>query len=754
MMRAAEALAAPLEPDAQETLLAVLVNGKPMPTTWLLRQADGRLLARKSDLVRWRFVLPIAASVMHEGESYLPLDGLPGLGYRIDPATQTLHIDTGAKNFLSTVLSLGAPTYSEPSASPVGGFFNYDLSVLTAEHQTTTGGLFEAVAFSPWGGLSTSAVARSGGEGSSSVLRLNTTWTFDRPAELATWRVGDTVSRAGSWSQPARLAGVQYATNFGTQPGFITFPMPSLAGVAAVPSTVDLYINDALRLRHDVPAGPFSVPELPVVSGSGEARLVVRDLLGREQVIVAPFYASSQLLQEGLRDFSYELGAVRENFGRASADYGAVLAVGTERLGLSDSLTGEVHGEIARDRQALGLGAVWLWPAAGLLMSSVAASHSGQGKGALLSLGFQRSARRMGFGGNLSLTSERFVPLGLPSDRPAPKRLAQAFASYSAEGVGSFGVNYVRQDLRDRANVELVGASYGVALGKIGYLSFSVLRNVQDGQTFAGLNFSRILDANTSFSASATALGESRNLQVQAQRNLPSGTGAGYRVMAAGGDATRAEGNLMLQNEHGTYALDASVNDGRSAFRAGAAGGIAMLGGNVFASRTINESFSVVEVPGFAGVRVYVDNQLVARTDANGTALVPRLLPYQKNAVRVEQADLPLDATVDSLGVDVVPGFRSGVLVNVPVRRSLGGVITVVLDDGGPVPVGAQASLAGHAEVFPAARHGEIYLTDLAMQNRVEVGWRGQHCEFELGFVPSTDPLPQLGTFVCHGMKR
>jgi outer membrane usher protein len=742
--------------DVQELLLAVTVNEDPLPPTMVLQQADGRVLARTSDLVRWRFVLPPVPPIVRDGERYLALDTWTEMRYRIDPATQTLHIDAAARNFASTTIPVGARRYSEPPPPPLGAFFNYDLAMQTASRQTTSAGLFEAVSFSRWGSLSASAVARNGtiGGAGSGVVRLDTTWTLDRPAELATFRVGDAISRAGSGSQAVRFAGVQYATNFGTQPGFVTFPMPSLAGEAALPSTVDLYVNDALRMRREVPSGPFSIPELPVVTGQGEARIVVRDMLGRQQTIVAAFYTSAQLLQPGLRDFSYELGALRANYGATSDDYGSVVAVATERRGLTETVTGEVHGELERDRQAVGIGAVWLWPAIGVFSASIAGSRSTQHAGALMSLGFQRQSTTLSFGGNVVTTTDGFVPLGLPADSSPARLLAQGYASYATERYGSFGVNYVRQNLRDRPDVELVGANYGVTLGSFGSLSLSVMRNVRGQNTFAGLSFSRPLDMATNFGASLTGHDGSGNAQVQVQRNLPAGPGFGYRLLAAAGDTNRVEGNVFLQSNYGTYAFDAALTDREAAFRAGATGGIGLLGGHVFASRTINESFAVVDIPGYADVRVYADNQLVGRTGADGAAMMPRLLPYQKNAIRVEQADLPLDASVDALGADLTPYYRSGVLFHVPIRRSRGGVISVVLDDGQPVPAGAIAAIPGSPATFPAAQQGEIYLTGLDKENTVQVTWREQRCEIKVAFPETADPLPLLGTFVCAGVKR
>lgn len=747
--------------QAQETLLAVRVNGALMPVTLLLQQPDGRILARTSDLLRWRFVVPEGNAVTHAGETFLALDAMAGVRWRIEPATQTLAIDTVAGNFLPTTMSLDGGRRGQPPPPPLGGFLNYDLTTQTANHQTTSGGLFEAVVFGPWGSLAGSAVARSGvvgkanGPAHGETVRLDTTWTLDRPGDVATWRIGDTVSRAGSWGRPLRIGGLQYGTNFGTQPGFITFPMPGLAGEAALPSTVDVYVNDALRMRRDVLAGPFSIIELPVVTGMGETRVVVRDLLGRQQTIVAPFYASTQLLRPGLRDFSYEIGAMRSNYGTASADYGRMVAVGTERRGLTDTLTGELRGEISKDRQAMGIGAAWLWPAAGVFSASVAGSRSAPGSGGLMSLGFQRQTKTLSFGGSFSATSREYVPLGQRPTEPGPqKQIVQTYASYSTPAHGSIGLNYVRQDFRHRPGAELVGASWGIALGRVGYLSLTLLRDLRGRKTQVGVNFSRSLDSRTSMSASTTSQGDSRNAQVQVQRNLPVGTGMGYQLRAAGGDITRAEGGVLAQNDYGTYGLEVASIGGRTAYRAGAAGGIAMIGSNVFASRPVHESFSVVKVPGFPDVRIYAANQLVGRTGADGTALVPRLLPYQDNTIRIEQADLPMDATVDTLSVDVVPVYRSGVLVEFPVRQSRGGLVTVVLEDGQAIPAGSVARLPGNEQAFPAAQFGEIYLTDLSKDNTVELTWRDQRCTIEVRFPETTDPLPSLGSFVCRGVKR
>ena len=104
-----------------------------------------------------------------------------------------------------------------------------------------------------------------------------------------------------------------------------------------------------------------------------------------------------------------------------------------------------------------------------------------------------------------------------------------------------------------------------------------------------------------------------------------------------------------------------------------------VFGGDTFLSRTIDQGFGVVQVPGYANVQVYADNQPVAVTNDKGNALVPRLRPYEDNSIRIEQADLPLDAEIDTLQLKAVPFRRSGVEVIFPVRRSLGALLIMLL---------------------------------------------------------------------------
>lgn len=737
---------------AEEVFLDVFINEQHKGTVVLLRSED-RLFVGAQDLRLWRLGLPNTNPLTFYGEEFYALDALLGLTYKLDESTQMLTVQVPPGLFDATFLNGKKIDFSAPSLQSLGGFLNYDVLASHKLGRTMTNGLLELGRFGTWGTAQTRILALDLNK-QASAIRLDSTWTRDKPMELASLRFGDAISSRSSWGGAVRFGGVQWTTNFSTQPGFVTFPLPGISGEAAMPSTVDLYVNNALRMRRQVPSGPFSIQDLPVTTGQGDARLVVRDILGREQVITQPFYATPRLLKPGLQEYSYELGFVRRNFGTDSNNYGRPLAVGTHRLGITKQFTGELHGELLGHQQTLGLGGVLMLPAAGILSGSFATSHSDRGVGGLLELGFQRQGRYVSFGVNTQLASQRFAKLGLEPEALAPRQISQMFVTLATTDYGSFTANYTQQAFRDRTGNKILTAGYRRKIGRQGNLTASVTRLLSgDAKTSFNLSFSLPLGNRTNASINTSAQPGREHASLQVNRSVPAGSGLGYRLAAGVGDSDRRAAEVSAQNGIGAYNLAVDQLEGQAAFRGSASGGVAFLGGSAFLSRRITDSFAVVQVPDYSDVGIYADNQLVARTDADGKALLPRLRPYQKNLVRIEQADLPLDAQIDAIQLNAVPYFRSGLLLRFPVKRSRGALLTVVLENGEPLPAGALAEIIGDSDeengLFPIGLRGELYLTGLTASNRLRITWLKQSCEFVLTFPESTEPLPYLGTYTC-----
>jgi outer membrane usher protein len=734
-------------------LLSIYVNQEELHETALLLKKDGDLLADGADVQRWRLSLPSKPALSYQGHEYYPLTALTGISYRIDEAKQALLIEAKPEALSPTRLNGSASQFSTPNPSSPGGFINYDIFTQYTQQRFQLDSLVELGAFNGWGVGVSNFLARDLSD-KAQLIRLDTTWTLDKPDQLTSLRIGDAISSAGAWGRPVRFGGLQWATNFQTQPGFVTFPMPSIAGEAALPSVVDVYVENNLLLNRQVQPGPFTINNVPMITGLRDMRMVVRDMLGREQIISQPYYVSPNLLQKNLQDFSYEIGPIRRNYGLESNDYGRWFAVGTHRLGFSDHFTGEWHTELLQNQQNIGLGSVFLSPSIGVFDAAIAASHSQKGSGDLLSLGFQRQTSGLSFGGHAQFASSQFTQLGLALDRPAPKLLSSLHLGYSTSDYGSFSLNHIYQQYRDRDNVSLINANYNLTVGEGWFLNLSAFNSLSDGNNKGiSLVLSHTLGERTSASLTTGIQNDSPSTLMRVQRNLPPGSGLGYRVLAGYDGMERIESGITLQNDVGTYNVDASRFQGQSNVRGSASGGLAIMGGDAFFSRRLNSSFAVVQVPEYPNVHVYAENQLVATTNASGNALLPALRPYQQNHIRIEQADLPLDAQIDTLTINAAPYFRSGFLLKFPIRRSRGATMKIVLDNGQPLPAGAIVQIIGQQEEFPVALKGNVYITGLAPDNHLRVLWHDQSCQLEVSFPETEEPLPDLGVFACHGVS-
>jgi outer membrane usher protein len=645
---------------------------------------------------------------------------------------------------------LAAPVKPGP-----GGFINYDLFVARSPDATQRSGLLELGYFNHHGVGTSSLMAELAGD-RPHVTRLDTTWTIDNPEKLRTLRLGDAVNAPGSWGRSVQFGGIQYGSNFATQPGFVTFPQQSATGQAVLPSTVDVFINNSLVSSQNVPPGPFSISNLPVISGAGEVQLVVRDVLGREQIITRPFYASQSLLRQGLNNYSFEFGFVRENFGIRSNDYGPWLGSATYRRGMSENFTGEVHAELMPDQLTAGAGGDTLWPHIGTFSSYLVGSHGRQANGGMALLGIDRQAPPWGMGARTQVASPGFSQVGDAPSLPPPIHSSSLNLSYAGGRASSIGLAYVWQRNRHQDDLRIATLSYSVSLGSIGTLSVSALRTLSgDVNTtiFALLSFP--LGTQTNLSVSSQSVrggsgGQHDDFSTTLQRNLPMGEGYGYRLQARGDQSTQAA--LSLQNNFGSYGLELAQSQGSSASRLSVSGGVAMLGGDAFWSRRVDQSFAVARIPDYPNVRILTDNQPAGRTDANGNALIPRLRAYDINMISVDQRDVPMNARISAVKVEVVPYFRSGVDVLFPIKLSHGATFTVHLEDGSPLPVSASVQEVGKEASYPVGFDGEVYVTDMGPTTRLRANWADQSCEFSVRFMPSQDPLPDLGVFICKGV--
>lgn len=224
-------------------------------------------------------------------------------------------------------------------------------------------GDLEARAYSPFGVFVTTGSVSAGDLAfrDAQVTRYDSYFNYTNPASMPSITAGDFVTSTLPWGRPVRLGGVQIRRDFRLRGDIVTAPSLSYTGMAAVPSTVDVYVDNVCAFSGKTDAGPFKLSDLPYITGKGEAVVVIRDQAGNERVGRLPFFAGQDVLKAGTFDYSVDLGRPRMRYGQGLSDYGdAVLGVASLRFGLTDRVTllGQAEHGLGMTAGSLGVTAI------------------------------------------------------------------------------------------------------------------------------------------------------------------------------------------------------------------------------------------------------------------------------------------------------------------------------------------------------------------------------------------------------------
>jgi outer membrane usher protein len=744
----------------KESLLTVRVNGIELSEgEAVLELEPGRLYVPTGVFYKGRLRVPQErpTHVSALGLDYYPLDAIPGAVWLIDPETQTLDITAPASALTGTTLD-GLNNLRTTAMPPDPGIFlNHDFEMLYTSGRKTLSGLAEGGFFSRLGVLTTEYAAPNL-LGGFQPVRLSTQFFRDFPDSKTTLVIGDSFSAVSPWALTVAYAGVSWGTKFATQPAFLPAPLPVISGQASQPSTVDVYIDGVKRMSQPVAAGPFAIQNIPVITGQGQISTVVTDILGRQQVITEAYIRASNLLREGVSDYTYQAGTIRLNYGTRSNEYGSAFLAGTHRLGITDHFTVEGRMEIQPYVETAGLGAVYAIPHLGVFAAGGAGSIDHDRTGGLYYAQFSRAQRAFGFAAQIQQTTDNFRQLGLTELQNAPKTLLQGQVSKSLWRGATAAVGLLERIARTEQDAKVATASLNFRLHWASLMLGGTYSLVIPRQY--GLNMALVvpLGERTVGIASANSGPTGTTAGVEVDRAIPLGPGYGYRVQSdyvnqPGAGNEKQQAGLYYQNNGGYYGIEASQQTGADSARLIERGSLILMHGHVLRSRWLNDSFGVVDVPSTKGIPVYVNNQVAATTDSRGLAVLPWLVSYNRNLVRLDDSDLPTDQTVDMEERMAVPMARSPVFLTYK-PATLGGATLVLVTAGGPpVPPGAVVTVNGSSVTYQVALRGEVFVIDIDYPALVHAEWEGKTCDVRIGKPPADMPVPRIGPLTCKEGK-
>lgn len=681
-----------------------------------------------------------------------------GQNFNYNSAAQSLSILVESKQLAVATSRLNFYDQDNPVAqSATGMLMNYDIYANYASDRISLDGVAEARAFSGNFLLESVGVFQLGDRGPASTsrfLRLDTSAAFTFPERRITLRAGDIVTRSTSLSRSSRIGGFRIGTDFALQPYLVTAPVPAFFGEATLPSTVDLYIDGIRRYSADVAPGPFEIGSGPTrVNGAANAELVVTDVLGQVTTLDFPLYDTPLLLRAGLSDWSVEVGTVRQNYGQRSFDYGnQVVASGSVRRGISDTLTVEGHAEISSSLLNAGGGFALASPDFGVISASVAASQHDGLTGHRFEVGYSFTMANFNLAATLQRTSRDFADIPSIAGAQFPREREIVSAGYSDERLGTFGMSLVRQrsDAEDRTSYASANWSRIITEELSVSLSGNInLENTSDKGIFATLTF---VPGNRDHYRATVQANERRTTGAFGyRRSVPYEGGMGWAIDGSyDGDRFRGAAQLDHLGSFGQATAGARIFGSSTAGYVGFSGAIVAIDGTVHASRKINDGFALVSASGFADVPVSLNNRQVGVTNAGGNLLVTGLNAYQHNRISIETTDLPPNIEVASDEEDAVPSLRAGVKVEFGLAPSHSVLVTVVDEAGSNIPMGTGARADDNSEaVLMVGFDGQLFIENATPGGRVVVDSGGSECAFNLPPIFHDDNAGRLGQVVC-----
>ncbi len=766
-------------------LLAVVVNGRDIGLLGSFTQRGAALLTTRREL-RALGLVPAANSTAGD-DTIEPLDTLPGITYQLDERRQVLLVVATPKSLIPTDISGRTASTLPPLQSDTGMVLNYNVVTTSSGAHTVVQGQFDARVFTAVGVGSTGLLLQDGGGflGTHNAIRLDSTYTYSDPDTLRRVRVGDLITGGLAWSRPVRLGGIQVTTDFALRSDLVTFPVPTIAGQVAVPSSVDVLLNGVQLLSRNVQPGPFELRQLPVVTGAGSVSVAITNALGQQVTQTLPFYASNALLARGLTSFSAETGSVRIGYGVLSDDYRGSAASGTYRRGLADWLTLEAHGEASPSIAMVGGGASVAVGHAGVFSFSAAFSSTrvrgGRG-GGLAYAAFERISTSISLTGSIQLATPGFHDLAASYGDPVPQLTARAGFGLSLGKAGSLGLQFTV--IRRGALTTSLSSASSAAAAQAYYPFFSGAQTAitpATRTTLLSASYSRAVFSNRAyFYATAFAdisnrhsmgavigitipLGRRTSVSVNASAGPGQSYGTaqvtqsaaqigefGYAVSATAGQQSRQFAEAQYRASDALIEVGVDRNSGRNSYRGSAQGALAVADGQLFAANTIYDSFAVVDTAGIAGIRVMQENRLVGTTSGSGTQLVTDLRSFEANRIDIDPRDVPMDASFTTPTQIVRPRDRSGVVVKFALTQTHGALVQLVDRTGQPLPVGSHAVLEATQQAATVGFDGEAFITGLGDHNMLTVKRQGgSACTVRFEFAPHPGALPKLGPLPC-----
>lgn len=735
-----------------DLLLDIRVNGMLLAEPQYVKNTGSDLVLPAETLEAIRVALPEAYGPFLEGE--MPVHAVAAENFHF--SLERLYLELTVKPELLSVTTLSPsqpwrpPALTDASPSLV---MAYALRGGETTDQESWYSAFGDLALSK--GRTTCRTRHFHSSLGDDTRRLDTNCIVDWPDIPLSAGAGDNFTRPAVLREIVSYGGVWIGSDFGLQPYRNLQPSLIVDGNARLPSTLEIWMDQRLGLRQEIPPGPFTVENLPAVTGGGEVQAVLVNAAGRQVIVSEPIYSDPRLITPGVLDWRVEVGKLRPG----SADgnlYTDDFMAGFARTGLTDWATGEVTAERTRDLSKLGAAiALRAWNL-GLIELGASRSRFDSLSGSARFVSYTLRGRHLQFGASVTDRDDAYVGLGFPEPGLAPSIEKRANAGIS-NGPWSLTLSHLerRYDNRPEGDARLASATFALRAFRLGQVAFTATRNLElpAAETVYMALLSVPLGRRGLFHHSTSRDDGRYSHSTGYTLSPPPGPGFGYRLYRDAlpefdrhyAEATlrgsRAESGISAQHVDGAGTnWDAYVQGAVVANRAGAA-----------LTRDDGNSFALIDTGSdVAGLGILREHQLAAHTSSGGRAVVPGLRPYQSNRIGLDVGSLPFASAIETRALEVVPGRRGVVIADFGFRRTRELLATLRPTSGTEIPAGAIVNVNG-ARAGVTGYGGVIYVEmPDADHFLIEVNWPGGSCSASMEIENESGGIVEAGEIACH----
>ncbi|CAM0790234.1 fimbria/pilus outer membrane usher protein [Acinetobacter baumannii] len=767
-----------LSKDGTRLFLNVFVNSTTSnDLIAVTKDQDEKLYIRARDLKTLRLKLDEQIS----DSQWVCINDLKGIQFKYLENEQSLKLNIPPDMLTGYAVDLNGQQITSPhllKMKPLNAaILNYSLYNTITNDENVFSGSAEGIFNSAIGNFSSGVLYNGSNETSYSHekwVRLESKWQYVDPEKVRIYTLGDFISNSPDWGSSVRLAGFQWSSAYTQRGDLVTSALPQFSGSAALPSTLDLYVNQQKIYSGLVPSGPFDIKQLPFISGN-EVTLVTTDATGQQSITKQAYYFSSKILAKGINEFSVDVGVPRYNYGLFSNDYDdATFASGAIRYGYSNSLTLSGGVEASTDGLSnLGTGFAKNLFGFGVINADIAASQYKDENGYSALVGLEgRISKNISFNTSYRKVFDNYFDLARVSQVRYLKdnqmtSEPQNYLSYSAlaDEIFRAGINYNFY------------AGYGV------YLGYNQIKYSDNSYKLVSANLSGSLNKNWGFYTSAYkdyenqkdygiyfALRYTPSSRVNAITSISNESGkTTYRqeingfsdpqigAFGWGGYVERdQDANQNNASIYGSYRARAAYLTGRynrigdnDQVAVSATGSLVAAAGRVFAANEIGDGYAVVTN---AGPQSQILNGGVnlGKTDKSGRFLIPSLVPYQENHIYLDPSYLPLNWSVKSTDQETVVGYRQGSLIDFGAKQVVSGLVKLVDQNNSPLLPGYTVHINGHEESI-IGYDGEVFIQNLLKQNKLEVDLLDHgSCQVDFTYNGNQYSTKKLGPYVCR----